>query len=433
MNKLQKELIKLSYQNPKIRKHLLPLIISSSSKEQSKEARGVEDFLNLRIKNPETGNKVKIKTLQNKPKDSLAYKEYLRALEQWKKSPQKSQEKQKPSKEKVPSLFTEKERNLPNKSQKERKPEKLFAQAKKAHEEQLDWLNRGKGIDRTIGAEVVRVDSLVKEGGDIPGSIDKALKSGKPVIIIGPPKEQKRSEEKVRTNFNGDWGQLKDIVRASVVVPDFASMDNMVKELKKSGMKLASAPLDRFANPTEAGYRDLKLDVEYEDGHIGELQLHVRPVMEVKEQAHKMYEQVRTIQAKAKEEGRTSLSEEEQKIVDGANKQMKSLYNKAWEQALGKKTASVTQKEAAQRKFYELDGVLAYWEYRQFPVLVHDNKEEVYYDLEDFFHNAVTISRQEFEKRKKERTKTSSLKKELIKLAFKHPKLRKELLPLIKK
>lgn len=149
--------------------------------------------------------------------------------------------------------------------QKEKDPDKLFKAAAVAHQQQLKWLNQGEGLDKTIKGSVVRIDK-----GD--GEPDYS-KPG-PIIVIGPMKKQERAKEKVDADYGGDWSQLGDAVRASVAVDSLDDLDNVMTELKKSGLKLARQPKDRFAKPTDVNYRDVLMNVEYPNGHIGELQLH---------------------------------------------------------------------------------------------------------------------------------------------------------------
>lgn len=430
---LKAKIIKLAYRKPELRSKLLPLV---------KEARSMteEEFLEQRINNPDTGNKVKLKTLKSKPKDSPGYKAYEKARKRWKsksKGDDKGKSKSKSKGSKPKTLFSKKEHNLPDlPSQKVSDPDKLFKQVSETHEKQLDWLNRGKGVDKELGAEVVRIDKMVKEGGDIEKAMSKAMSQDGPVIVIGPPKKRDRAEEKVEQKFDGDWSKMTDLVRASVAVESYDDLEDLVKKLKDKGLKLGSAPLNRFRNPTEAGYRDLKLDVEFENGHVGELQLHVKPIIKVKEKAHKQYEKVRSIQSEAKKEGRKKLTKEEQKTVDEANAKMKALYDKAWKKAFGggsQKKSHVMHRHAARTKYYNYEGTPAYWVSRRFPKLVHPNGEKTFYDLEDFFHNAVPISKREFEKMKKGMDKKSSaLRSGLIKLAYEKPEFRSRILPLLK-
>jgi hypothetical protein len=300
---------------------------------------------------------------------------------------------------KATKFFSAKEMNLSEDvTQKTKDPDELFGEAKKAHEEQLDLLNRGKGLDKAIGANVVRADQDGKIDYDKPG----------PVVVIGPMKTQKRSKQKVDGDFGGDWSRLGDIVRASVAVDSMDQLDEVMSQLRKSGLKVARKPKDRFAKPTEAGYRDIMMNIEYPNGHVGELQLHLKPILKAKEKGHKDYEIVRNIEAKAKEEGRTTMTPEERKSLDDANGRMRTLYDAALEEATkGKskgKEASISsllvarfQRVATATKYYDYDGLPAEWQGSKFPtVLTLGGKDRVIYELEKFFHSATPLTEGEY-------------------------------------
>jgi hypothetical protein len=300
-------------------------------------------------------------------------------------------------------LFDAKEtEKLPDTSKQPTKdPDKLFQDAHQAFDHQLKWLNHGSGLDKSIGAAVVRADKDAQVDYDKPG----------PIVVIGPMKTKGRSKEKVDADYGGDWSKLGDVVRASVAVDSFGEIEDVLDKLRKSGLKLARKPKDRFEKPTEAGYRDLLLNVEYPNGHVGELQVHLKPIMKVKSEGHKIYEGVRSIEAKAKKEGRTMLTDEEMKTIEEANKKARSLYEGAWKQATEGKTKlahevipNYDRRVAAEKKYYDYNGVPAYWEGHNFPKLVtppyhqEHGKERVIYELQKFFESATPISESEFKK-----------------------------------
>jgi hypothetical protein len=184
-------------------------------------------------------------------------------------------------------------------------------------------------------------------------------------------------------------------VRASIAVDTVDELDGVVGALRKSGLKLAKKPKDRFAKPTEAGYRDIMMNVQYPNGHIGELQLHVKSMIKAKSQAHKDYEVVRTIESKAKEEKRNTLSEQEMNTILEANKRMQNTYGSAWEQA--SKKASSRGFTASNVIYYEFDGNPAMWEYKKLPVVISHGKKKVVSDLEKFFREVSAIDKKEFD------------------------------------
>ena len=354
-----------------------------------------------------------------------AFREYLHEHPQADKSKHrvvKPEEKAKKEPEKTPgesakmdskapqgaALFKSEElKDLPElASQKEKDPDKLFAQATKAHEQQLNWLNHGKGLDKALGAKVVRGDTQPLEA-FLKEQDEETAKKG-PLIVIGPMKSKERAQAKIDGQFGGDWSKAVDLVRASVAVDSMDQVKDVMSKLRASGLKLARLPKDRFAEPTEAGYRDLSLNVEYPDGHVGELQIHLKPILRAKSEGHEHYEQIRKITESAKKEGRTTLTEEEQKMLDEANKKSSALYDKAWKSAMGgeseprDKNAAwrIVRRFAAAPKYYDYDGVPAQWEHLKFPQMVTPNGTKVVYDLEKFFNTAQPIDEAKFEKLK---------------------------------
>ena len=223
--------------------------------------------------------------------------------------------------------FTDDEVNaLPDSPRQPAKTEQeLFSQGEKAFGQLKTWLNRGNGVDKSLGLQVADISEGKMPDLDKPGG----------VLIIAPLKGKKRATEKVESDYGGDWSRLTDVVRASIAVDTCSELGGVMETLRKSGMKLAKKPKDRFTKPTSAGYRDIMMNVELPNGHIGELQVHVKEILKAKDEAHKLYEKTRTIEGKASREGRTELTTEEQKIVGDANKESEELYTGAFEKACG--------------------------------------------------------------------------------------------------
>jgi len=368
----------------------------------------------------------------------------------------------------------------------------LKAQADEAHEQQLDWLNRGRGIDAAIGAQVLRGDQ-----GAIPaddkvdrtpdGRFQTKDKDGRPrtfnskeeadffaegvgnekraeyfsnlpegpIVLIGPKKAiTGRAQEKVDAKYGGDWSKLKDFVRASIIVDRIDQLDDLMKKLRASGLKLAAKPDDRFSKPTEAGYRDLSMNVVYPNGHVGELQIHLKPMIQAKEGfgGHKLYEKTRKFSTQAKKEGRSTVTLQEQILINDLNDKQKQLYGAAWREIQGEKGALRNYVESGgmgklsfasqtvQNKvqYFRYDGEAAYWERGKFPIVITDRGEQVEYNLKKFFTKAISLTKDEYAKLRKSRNASSSgdsdmtLRSKLIRLAHENPSLRGEILPLLK-
>lgn len=205
--------------------------------------------------------------------------------------------------------------------------EDFYKSAEVAQEKMLDWLDKGKGIDKEIGAKHYDV----KSADDFKTMLDEIDKSDAPVLITAPIKGEKRATEKVNADYNGNWSELSDGVRASIAVKNYYEVDDVVEKLLKSGMSLAKKPKDRFTSPTVSGYRDMLFTVKYDNGHIGELQLHTKSMIKAKETGgHKLYEEMRSFTAKAKSEKREEMSDDELEKIAELYQKQRELYEGAW-------------------------------------------------------------------------------------------------------
>ena len=109
-----------------------------------------------------------------------------------------------------------------------------------------------------------------------------------------------------------DVARVVDLERATGVfdsVDDLSLAISLLRAASRRGDITIRRCKDRFGNPFENGYRDLQLNVELE-GFVGELQLNLRRITEVKAKAHTVYEVERVLKDG---EGRGAL----ERAVDG--------------------------------------------------------------------------------------------------------------------
>lgn len=157
-------------------------------------------------------------------------------------------------------------------------------------------------------------------------------------LFMGPLKGEKRAKEKVEADYEGDWGQVRDMVRATIAVPMVTQLPKVLDELKKAGIELAQQPKNNLVKPLPGGYRDLNLIVKTPSGLLAELQIHVKPMTLAKEQGHDHYETSRTIEAEYKKKGVTNRDEyhpDDQDKHKKAMEEQERLYSAAWEKATG--------------------------------------------------------------------------------------------------
>jgi hypothetical protein len=155
------------------------------------------------------------------------------------------------------------------------------------------------------------------------------------VYGLGPPKDRVSAERKVNDKYAGDWSKLGDAVRASIGFDSVDQLRDGIDKLKAAGLKLATKPDNKFVNPTDAGYRDMNLNFEMPNGVVGELQLHLKPILRAKSQGHKDYDVTRILSAKERNDPPLSPNET-QELKDRLMRQ-RVLYTRAMQEALGSK------------------------------------------------------------------------------------------------
>ncbi len=221
--------------------------------------------------------------------------------------------------------FSDKELDAKGVTQKTTDKKELFEHARVGHEEQLDALDRGTGLDKDLGARTIRGDK-----GELLG--EKDLQTPGPIVQIGPVKTEERTQGKVDKDYKGHWENVGDVVRASVAVDSAKEIPAIVDKLRAKGIEIVRGK-DRIAKPTEAGYRDLLMNVRYPSGHIGELQVHVKSLLAAKNgPGHALYEQTQKIERAA--DGR-KMTPDETRQVESLNAQQRAIYEPAFNAARG--------------------------------------------------------------------------------------------------
>ena len=112
-------------------------------------------------------------------------------------------------------------------------------------------------------------------------------------------KAQERAHEKISQEYNNDATRLKDALRCCSVVPDLAAISvsyAKLEELERAGEIRILTVKNRFLKGEElpSGYRDVNVCVEFQ-GFLAEVQLLVRPLYELKCEAHPTYEICRSL------------------------------------------------------------------------------------------------------------------------------------------
>lgn len=163
------------------------------------------------------------------------------------------------------------------------------------------------------------------------------------LLLIAGLKGEDRVIEKEKTEEDS-WAGLKDIVRGTIAVDSLSDLPKVMDLLRNSGMKLARKPKNKFAKPTEHGYRDLNLNIITSNGHIAELQVNTKAMLLAKEDAHNHYEEIRTLEETADEEDRPLTSSESVKWKELNDKSI-AIYGKAWDSHADEHSGKSSQKE----------------------------------------------------------------------------------------
>lgn len=156
-------------------------------------------------------------------------------------------------------------------------------------------------------------------------------------LFMGPLKGEDRAKEKVDQDYNGDWSQLRDMVRATIAVPAVTQIPKVLAELKAAGIELAQKPKNNLVKPLPGGYRDINMIVRLPNGLLAEMQVHVKPMTLAKEKGHKPYETTRSIEGKYRESGVGSDTSKwdagDRDKHAAAMQEQEKLYGDAWERA----------------------------------------------------------------------------------------------------
>lgn len=155
-------------------------------------------------------------------------------------------------------------------------------------------------------------------------------------LFMGSLKGRERAEEKVRTDYDGDWSQVRDMVRATIAVPGLTQVPGVLKAIREAGLELAQKPKNNLVKPLPGGYRDLNLIVKLPNGLLAELQVHVKPMTLAKEKGHKPYEVTRSIEGKYREKGITDREQwdpKDREAHQSAMAEQERLYGDAWNRA----------------------------------------------------------------------------------------------------
>jgi len=139
------------------------------------------------------------------------------------------------------------------------------------------------------------VDDLMARGQrnhlELAQEIELAARDAGVTARPAPLKGRDRTEQKIKDKYAGDPNRVTDVARGGVDAPTPEAAEEFVAILARR-----YRVLDEGWNVVEGGYFDRKLTVVFDDGQLGEVQLWVPGIFEVKEaRGHKLYEVYRDL------------------------------------------------------------------------------------------------------------------------------------------
>lgn len=144
-------------------------------------------------------------------------------------------------------------------------------------------------LDRDWDQVYVSAEIAQKELGQTGKKIEKKIQG---VEFMDPGVKKRETAEERAADKGKTPGQMKDIVRAGFIARTPHDADRVVRELSRD-----FEVLDEGWAYTEQGYFDRKLQVRFDDGTVGEVQIWEPHLLEAKEDlgGHKLYEEARTL------------------------------------------------------------------------------------------------------------------------------------------
>lgn len=210
--------------------------------------------------------------------------------------------------------------------------------AKSLNEEDIAKLNPDAQL---VLRNLYQDAALRKEAFDRTNGEIADLVSGK--YMQADLKGSPRAVEKIILDYEGDASQIKDLLRATIVVDNFQQAGVALRELRSRYQVLDAGfrnLLDPNVKALDGGYRDIKMNVNI-DGHIAEVQITIPEFSSAKKQMHSLYEEVRTIEATVLAERRQPTAAEAARI-DELNVRMASSYDAAFEAALSRSNSALS-------------------------------------------------------------------------------------------
>ncbi|KAH8065628.1 hypothetical protein JL722_1 [Aureococcus anophagefferens] len=137
-------------------------------------------------------------------------------------------------------------------------------------------------------------------------ALEQPVKESGGAYFQGPRKGTPRITEKAEADYDGDVARVVDVERATGVYGTANDFNAAISKLRAAarGGELVIVRCKDNLRESESGYRDVKLNVDV-DGFVGELQLTLQSIKEIKDSgAHQVYEVHRVLAASGDDDAR---------------------------------------------------------------------------------------------------------------------------------
>ncbi|MBW3694910.1 phosphoribosylglycinamide formyltransferase [Vibrio sp. T187] len=143
-------------------------------------------------------------------------------------------------------------------------------------------------------------------------------------------KSEKRAQEKINLELDGDVTRITDLARATIIAEDVESLVEVYEAISREADVVKVK--NKFKTPAASGYRDLNLLVRLPKTNVvAEVQLHLRAIADVKSgPEHELYEIIQGIERHAIAENR-ELNDIESAQITSLRRQSLELYQDAWQ------------------------------------------------------------------------------------------------------
>lgn len=121
----------------------------------------------------------------------------------------------------------------------------------------------------------------------------------------GGIKSLARATAKIAGDYGGDHSKITDLTRGRIVVDTPEQVEALRAYIDTHRESLGVETMkDRFANPSDTHFRDINMKLRLPNGHVAELRVEHRGLLEAARHTHEPYEQIQEIERRATLEDR---------------------------------------------------------------------------------------------------------------------------------